>query len=139
VKKVALVSLIGLLSACVELEPEWREPFVGRWTINVAHQDGVHQPAWLGTRLEITQLDETGGNYTLSHSTDVSIWPESGTWLVADEPYLFIRGDILDVLYSLDVDHLRLSFLIPRNVPCVEGEPCLGMVYGQWYFEAIRQ
>ena len=136
--KKFILLIIGLVSACVELPPDWREPFVGNWTITKANEDSILKPAWVGVKLELTQVDETGGTYSLSSSPDISICPQSGTWLVSDQPNLFIRGDIVDVLYAMEENQLTLSFLIPRNVPCVEGEPCLGMVYGNWSFEATR-
>jgi hypothetical protein len=116
--------------------PNDQLPFVGKWQVDAAMEDGLAVAAWQGLELEIEQLETNSGAFHFYESPDTLVWPLSGTW-VTDDTTRMARNDgiVMGVGFTGEAK-LNTVFFVDRGqveVACPE-YPCAFDPAGTWSF-----
>ncbi|MEQ9375733.1 MAG: hypothetical protein RIG68_11175 [Imperialibacter sp.] len=116
--------------------PDDQLPFVGKWQVEAAMEDGLLVSAWQGLELEIEQLETNGGAFHFYESPDTLVWPLSGTWVMDDTTRIVRNDDITMMVGFTGETKLNTVFFVDRGqveIACPE-YPCSADPAGTWSF-----
>jgi len=141
---LGIASIIFISLSCSKDEPsKISNPLVGDWIIKQATLDGVLRPEWDGTKISFNETEKNNGKYFSQPSIRDSIWSKEGTWKLKEtETSRLYKDTEIPVLYSIKSDTLIMAMVLPwstKQPKCIEGVPCLTVVWGTWLFTLAKQ
>ena len=103
---------------------------------SVTKPDNATELDWTG--FEVTfNGNADGGGFTTRNSADLTVWPESGTWVFANEQGTVItrsapgEDDVdVEIRFTLDPAAVNLQFDIDTTAPA----KAAGVIEGRWVF-----